>query len=86
MTKQCQKNSTTTDRHVLLQLLKKFENMFDDTLGMWNTTPVDLELKENAKSVCSRPYPVPKVHKMMFKKEVKILVSLGVIEEANDYE
>ena len=31
------------------------------------TVPVGFELKENAKPVCSRPYPVPKVN-IMFKK------------------
>ena len=60
--------------------------MFDGTLGMWKTTPVDLELKDDAKPVWSRPYPVPKVQKTMFKKEVKRLVRLGVSEEENDSE
>ena len=38
------------------------------------------------KPVCSRPYPVTRVHEVMFKKEVKIIVILGVLEEANDSE
>ena len=46
--------------------------------------PVDLELKDDGTPVCLRPYPVPRVHETMFKKEVKILVKLGVLEEAND--
>ena len=53
-------------------------------LGTWNTTPVDLELRGNLKPFCSRPYPVLRVHKAMFRKEVKILVSLGFLEEEND--
>ena len=36
--------------------------------------------------MCSQPYPVPKVYETMFKKEAKILVSLGVLEEENDSE
>ena len=67
MTKQCQQHLTDTERHRLLQILKKFEDLFDGTLGKWNTTPVYLELKDDAKPVCSRPYPVIKVHKTMFK-------------------
>ena len=63
-----------------------FEDMFDSTLGMRNTTPVDLELKDDAKPVCSRTYIVPKVHNTMFKRQVKIIVSLGVIEHENEYE
>ena len=60
--------------------------MFDGTLGTWNTTPVNLELKYKEKSVCSGPYLLPKVHKVMFRKEVERLASLGVLEEANDSE
>ena len=80
------KHLTATGRHRLLQLLKKFEYLFDGTLVTWNTTPLELELKNYVKPVCLRPYPVPKVHKTMFKKEVKRLVSLVVLEEANDSE
>ena len=86
MTKQCQKHPTVPERHRLLQLMNKFEYWFDRTLGTWNTNPVDLKLKDNAKHVCSRSYPVPKVHKTMFKKEFKRLVSLGVLEKENEYE
>ena len=62
MTKQCQKLLTATERHALLQLLNKFEYLFDGTLGTWNTTPVYLELKGDVKPVCSQPYILPKVH------------------------
>ena len=51
MIKQCQKELTATERHRIIHLLKKFEDMFDGMLGTWNTTPVDLELKDNAKPV-----------------------------------
>ena len=34
--------------------------------------------------IFSRPYPVPKVHKEMFKNKVESLVLLGVLERAND--
>ena len=42
--------------------------MFDGTLSMWNKTPVDLELKDDEKPVCLRPYLLPKLHKAVFKK------------------
>ena len=63
---------------------KKFEYLFDGTIGMLNTAPVDLELNDDGKPVWSRPYPVPRVHKAMFRKEVEILVRLVVLKEAND--
>ena len=65
-TKQCKKNLTSTERHALLQLLKKFKDLFDGTLGACNTTPVELELENKAKHLCLRPYPVPKVHEKIF--------------------
>ena len=43
-TEQCQ-HINSTERYILLNILKKSKDMFDGTLGTWNTTPVDLELK-----------------------------------------
>ena len=48
---------------------------------MWNTIPLDLELKDDVKSVCLRSYPVTGVHKAIFKKESERLITLGVIKE-----
>ena len=70
----------------MITLLKSFRYLSDVTLGVCNTTPVDLELKGDMKPVCLWPYPVPRVHKLMFKNKFEILVSLGVIEHTNDSE
>ena len=43
-------------------------------------------LKNDAKTICSLPYLVPKVHEEIFKKEVEHLVLLGVLKVANDPE
>ena len=83
MAKQCQ-HLSPNERERLLHLLRKFESLFDGTLGTWKTATVYLELKDDATTVCSRPYPLPRVHEEMFRKEVKIMVLLGVLEEAND--
>ena len=61
-------------RNELLKLLQKFEELFDGTLGIWKTDPVDFELKKDVKTIFSQPYPVPKVHEEMFKQEVERLV------------
>ena len=45
---------------------------------------VNLELKDDAKPVRSRPYPLPRLHEAIFRKEYDILVILGVLEEVND--
>ena len=50
MGKQCQ-YMNATEYYRLINILKKFKDLFDGTLSMWNTTPVDLELKENLNPV-----------------------------------
>ena len=84
MTEQC-KHLRPSEREILLNL-KKIEDLFDGTLGMWNTAPVDLELNDDAEPVCSRPYPVTRVHKEIFIKKVERILKLGVLEEENDSE
>ena len=74
----------TKYRISFLNLLRKFEDLFNRTLGTWNTTLVDLESRYDAKPLCLRNDPVTRVHKVMFRKEVEIIVSLGVFEEEND--
>ena len=51
-----------TQRNELIKLLQIFEELFDGTCITRKTDPVNLGLKEDAKPICSRPYPVPKVH------------------------
>jgi hypothetical protein len=34
------------ERSNLRMLLQKFESLFDGTLGIWDTEPIDLELKD----------------------------------------
>ena len=71
----------------LLQLLKKFENLFDGTLGTWNTTPVDIELKDpNVKPYHAKPYPVPYSQEKKLKQEIQQLCGYGVMHKINDSE
>ena len=51
MTKQYQHLKTEECKR-LLNLLSEFEDLFGGTLGTCNITPVDLELRYNAKLVC----------------------------------
>ena len=41
---------------------------------------------KNVKPTCLRPYPVPKVHINIFKKDVGHLVLLGVLKNSNSSE
>jgi hypothetical protein len=64
----------------LLQLLTKYESLFDGTLGDWKTKPVSFQLKEGVSPYHGQAFPVPKVHKETIIKEVERLYKLGVLE------
>ena len=68
------------DQNKLLDLLTKYEDLFDGTLGDWNTEPVSYDIKDGAKPHHSRAYPVPHAHKETLKKELNRLCELGVLE------
>ena len=64
----------------LLTLLRKYEHLFDGTLGTWNNEPYNIELKEGAKPYHSMPFPIPKVHEHTLKVELNRLVEIGVLK------
>lgn len=68
------------EKEKLYKLLKEYEDLFDGSLGVWKTTPVDFELKDDAKPHSQRHYPVPHLYKQTFKKGLDRLVKLGVLE------
>jgi hypothetical protein len=64
----------------LLQLLKKYESLFDGTLGDYKNKLVSFQLKEGVSPYHDRAFPVLKVHKVTIMKEVERLCKLGVLE------
>ena len=64
------------ERTLLLSLLKDFKYLFGVTLGDWATEYVDLEIKPGSKPFNSRYYPVPRINKEIFRKEIKRLVEI----------
>jgi hypothetical protein len=68
------------EQNKLLKLLKKFEPLFDGTLGHWRTKPVSFQLKEGVTPYHGRAFPIPKVHKEAIMKEIQRLCDLGVLE------
>ena len=73
-----QLNSIEKDK--LLEFLKKFEPLFDGTLGHWRTKPVSFQLKDGVTPYHGRAFPIPKVHKETIMKEIQRLCDLGVLE------
>ncbi len=49
------------DQNKLLELLKVVEELFDETLGDWNTEPVSFEQKEGTKPISRQAVPGTKV-------------------------
>ena len=71
-------------RDALLKLVQKFEDLFDGTLGRWNTAPVELELKDpNCTPVHAKPYPVPQSQVVKLKAELKRNCELGIMRKVN---
>lgn len=68
-------------RSKLYDVLRKFEKLFDGTLGLYPHEKIHLELIEGAKPHYSKPYQVPERHKEVFKKELDRLVSIGVLKK-----
>jgi hypothetical protein len=70
----------------LLRLLRKYEHLFDGTLGNFETSKVTLNLKEDADPHHAKSFPVPKIHRDTLKHEIEQLVKLGVLKRCSDSE
>jgi hypothetical protein len=69
------KHLSADQQKKLLQLLRKYELLFDGTLGDWKTMPVSFQLKEGVSQHHNQALPVPKINKNAIIKEVE-----GVLE------
>ena len=63
----------------LLRLLKYFEDLFDGTLGDWETDHVNLELNPDSKPFKILKHLVPIINKETSRKELKRLVEIGAL-------
>ncbi len=74
------KHLSANKQKKLLQLLKKYESLFDGTLGDWKTMLVSFQLKEGVSPYYGQAFPVPKIHKDTIIKQVERVCKLGVLE------
>ncbi len=74
---------TTSEQQKLLALLKKYEDLFDGTLGTFTGAPYDIKLKDNVEPHHARPFPVPKIHELTLKSELDRLCELNVLKRVN---
>ena len=67
----------------MLELLTKYNDLFDGILGKWKGSLVELQLTENAKPYHAKAFPIPKIHMNTLKLEVERLCKLGVLKKVN---
>ena len=81
--KECSKLNQE-EHQMLLDLLKKYEHLFDGTLGSWKSSPAEIELKDpDCKPYHAKPYPVPQSQEQKLREEVQRLVDYGVLRKIN---
>ena len=66
---------------VSFQLLTKCEELFDGTLGEWNSGTCNIELCPDVKPCHARSFPVPKTHKATSWQEMECPCELGTLEK-----
>ena len=80
---ECFVNLIPYEKESLLELLKKYEHLFDGTLGKWKSEPYNIQLKEGAQPFHAKAYPIPKIYEQTLRDEVQRLVQLGVLRKVN---
>ena len=71
------------ERKKLHTLLKRYEDLFDGTLGHWQGPEYAIELKPGATPYHARPYPIPKAYERTLRNEVDRLCQLGILKKVN---
>ena len=74
---------TDEQREDLFILLKKYESLFDGTLGTWKGEDYDIELRSDAIPYHARAFPIPHIHEQTLRHEVDRLCKIGVLKKVN---
>jgi len=75
---------TDIEKSTLGRLLAKYQDLFDGTLGTWDTDPIELELRPEVKPYHAKAYPVPYSQEKKLKEEiVDRMCSYGVLRKVN---
>ena len=74
---------SNSEKSKLKNLLQKYEELFDGTIGTWNMDRHKVNLKDDVKPYHGRPYQVPKAHERALRNEVDSLVKIGVLKKVH---
>ena len=67
-------------RRDLEKILSNYNELFDGGLGHYPHHKVHLDIMDGAKPVHARPYIIPKINEETFKRELKHLLEIGVLQ------
>ena len=76
----------TQERNELYTILKKYECLFHGNLCTWHGKPYDIKLKPDAEAYNGKPFPVSRIHEILFKQELDRLEYIKVIKKVNRYQ
>jgi len=68
---------TDQEKSTLGKLLARYQDLFDGTLGTWNTDPIELELRPEVKTYHAKAYPVPHSQEKKLKEEIDRMCAYG---------
>ena len=74
------------EKRMLHDFLKRYEDLFDGTLGRWNMDDYNIELRPDATPYHARAFPIPQIHTATLKLEVERLCEAGVLRRVNHSE
>ena len=77
------KHLNVHEKRLLLRTLRKFESLFDGTLGEWRGKPYHIRLREGVTPYHAKAYPVPRINLTTMRNEVERLVKIGVLRRVN---
>ncbi len=78
-----QQHLSPNEQEKLYDLLDTYKQLFDGSLGRWQGSDVELELKPDAKPYHARAHPVPRCHEETLRAEVRRLCEIGVLKKVN---
>ena len=76
------------DKHKnsLSELLQKYKEIFDGTLGIYIGFDYTVELHENAKPYDGEHFPILTIYEPTLKIKVDRLIKIGLLKEINNYQ
>ena len=70
-------------KYSLLELLQKYEEMYDGTLDKHTGSSYAIELKEDPYPYHTKPFLIPRIYEPTLKYEVYRLIFIGVLKFKN---